>query len=40
MYKAEVFVSSLCYFMLFSMFSNLVEGSRELSNHDEINSVQ
>lgn len=40
MYKAEIFMSSSCYFMRFSMFSNLIGSSRELSNYDEINSVQ
>lgn len=40
MYKAEIFVSYLCYFMCFSMFSDLTGSSRELSNCDEINLVQ
>lgn len=43
MYKAEAFVFSLCYFMQFSMFSNLIqvlENSRELSNYDEIHLIQ
>lgn len=40
MYKAEVFVFSLCYFMQFSNLIQVLESSRELSNYDEIHLIQ